>query len=110
MRLQLALNVSDLDQEVDFYTKMFGTEPYKVKPGYANWDTTSSTWKSAATSHGYTSGKPAKSLRISRIRPAMSGIVSNPSVWESSGFTVQAKHRRACHCRTSRTSAPGPTS
>ena len=38
MRLQLALNVSDLDEAVDFYTKMFGTEPYKVKPGYANWE------------------------------------------------------------------------
>ena len=38
MRLQLALNVPDLDRAVDFYTKMFATEPYKVKPGYANWE------------------------------------------------------------------------
>lgn len=38
MRLQLALNVTDLDEAIDFYTKMFGIEPYKVKPGYANWD------------------------------------------------------------------------
>jgi catechol 2,3-dioxygenase-like lactoylglutathione lyase family enzyme len=38
MRLQLALNVSDLDEAVDFYSKMFATEPYKVKPGYANWE------------------------------------------------------------------------
>lgn len=36
MRLQLALNVSDLDQAVDFYRRMFDTEPFKVKPGYAN--------------------------------------------------------------------------
>jgi len=36
MRLQLALNVSDLDQAVDFYTRMFGVEPAKTKPGYAN--------------------------------------------------------------------------
>ena len=38
MRLQLALNVADLDESIDFYTKMFGTEPYKVKDGYANWE------------------------------------------------------------------------
>ena len=38
MRLQLALNVADLDQAIDFYTKMFDTEPYKIKPGYANWE------------------------------------------------------------------------
>ncbi len=36
MRLQLALNVKDLDEAVDFYTKMFATEPAKRRPGYAN--------------------------------------------------------------------------
>ena len=36
MRLQLALNVDDLDQAIDFYSKMFATEPAKVRPGYAN--------------------------------------------------------------------------
>ncbi len=36
MRLQLALNVDDIDTAVDFYSKMFSTEPQKRKPGYAN--------------------------------------------------------------------------
>jgi catechol 2,3-dioxygenase-like lactoylglutathione lyase family enzyme len=36
MRLQLALNVDDLDEAVDFYTKMFDTPPAKIRPGYAN--------------------------------------------------------------------------
>jgi catechol 2,3-dioxygenase-like lactoylglutathione lyase family enzyme len=35
-RLQLALNVSDLDRAVDFYSKLFGCEPAKRRPGYAN--------------------------------------------------------------------------
>jgi catechol 2,3-dioxygenase-like lactoylglutathione lyase family enzyme len=35
-RLQLALNVDDLDESIGFYTKLFNTEPAKVKPGYAN--------------------------------------------------------------------------
>ena len=35
-RVQLALNVPDIDQAVDFYTKLFATEPAKRKPGYAN--------------------------------------------------------------------------
>ncbi len=35
-RVQLALNVSDIDQAVDFYSKLFATEPAKRKPGYAN--------------------------------------------------------------------------
>jgi catechol 2,3-dioxygenase-like lactoylglutathione lyase family enzyme len=35
-RVQLALNVNDIDQAVIFYTKLFGTEPAKRRPGYAN--------------------------------------------------------------------------
>jgi len=35
-RLQLALNVSNLDESIAFYSKFFKTEPAKVRPGYAN--------------------------------------------------------------------------
>ena len=35
-RVQLALNVSDIDEAVAFYAKLFATEPAKRKPGYAN--------------------------------------------------------------------------
>ena len=36
MRIQLALNVSNLDAAVDFYSKLFGAPVHKRKPGYAN--------------------------------------------------------------------------
>jgi hypothetical protein len=35
-RVQLALNVDDLDEAIMFYAKLFNTGPTKVKPGYAN--------------------------------------------------------------------------
>jgi catechol 2,3-dioxygenase-like lactoylglutathione lyase family enzyme len=35
-RVQLALNVDDLDEAIAFYSKLFNTAPAKVKPGYAN--------------------------------------------------------------------------
>ena len=36
MRVQLALNVRNLDEAVDYYGKLFGAEVNKRKPGYAN--------------------------------------------------------------------------
>ena len=36
MRLQLALNVDDLEAAVAFYSAMFDTVPTKLRPGYAN--------------------------------------------------------------------------
>ena len=35
-RVQLALNVADLETAIGFYSKLFGTAPAKVRPGYAN--------------------------------------------------------------------------
>jgi catechol 2,3-dioxygenase-like lactoylglutathione lyase family enzyme len=35
-RVQLALRVGDLDGSIDFYAKLFDTEPAKLRPGYAN--------------------------------------------------------------------------
>ena len=35
-RIQLALNVADIDTAVDFYSKLFGEQPAKRRPGYAN--------------------------------------------------------------------------
>jgi catechol 2,3-dioxygenase-like lactoylglutathione lyase family enzyme len=35
-RVQLALNVSDLDSAVAFYSDLFRTQPAKLRPGYAN--------------------------------------------------------------------------
>ncbi|MDA8208148.1 MAG: VOC family protein [Actinomycetota bacterium] len=35
-RVQLALNVADIDEAVTFYSKLFGVAPAKRRPGYAN--------------------------------------------------------------------------
>jgi catechol 2,3-dioxygenase-like lactoylglutathione lyase family enzyme len=35
-RIQLALNVDDLESSIAFYSHLFDTEPAKVRPGYAN--------------------------------------------------------------------------
>lgn len=35
-RVQLALNVDDVDAAVAFYSALFGAEPTKRRPGYAN--------------------------------------------------------------------------
>jgi catechol 2,3-dioxygenase-like lactoylglutathione lyase family enzyme len=35
-RVQLALNVADIDEAIAFYSRLFATEPAKVRPGYAN--------------------------------------------------------------------------
>ncbi len=38
MRLQLALNVTDLEAAIDYYQRLFGVAVAKRKPGYANFE------------------------------------------------------------------------
>jgi catechol 2,3-dioxygenase-like lactoylglutathione lyase family enzyme len=35
-RVQLALNVDDIEESIAFYSQLFATEPAKIRPGYAN--------------------------------------------------------------------------
>ena len=35
-RLLLAIDVANLDEAIEFYSRMFSSEPSKVRPGYAN--------------------------------------------------------------------------
>jgi len=35
-RVQLAINVDDLSESIAFYSRLFGAEPAKLRPGYAN--------------------------------------------------------------------------
>jgi len=37
-RVQLALNVGNIEEAISFYSKMFGVGPAKVREGYANFD------------------------------------------------------------------------
>lgn len=37
-RVQLALNVADLEASIAFYSKLFNTTPHKLRPGYANFE------------------------------------------------------------------------
>ena len=36
MRVQLALNVSDIEDAIDYYSDLFDVKPHKRRPGYAN--------------------------------------------------------------------------
>ena len=36
-RVQLAINVDNLEQAIEFYSRLFQTKPAKIRSGYANY-------------------------------------------------------------------------
>lgn len=76
-RLQLALNVDDLDASIAFYTRLFGVAPAKVRPGYANFAI---------------ADPPLKLVLVERGGPA--GTVNHLGVEVESTDDVRAAHER----------------
>jgi catechol 2,3-dioxygenase-like lactoylglutathione lyase family enzyme len=55
-RVQLALNVSNLEEAIAFYSKLFATEPAKRRPGYANFAVTDPPLKLVLIEHAEARG------------------------------------------------------
>ncbi|MEU3653665.1 ArsI/CadI family heavy metal resistance metalloenzyme [Streptomyces sp. NPDC032161] len=61
-RVQLALNVADLEGSVAFYAKLFGVEPAKRRPGYANFAITDPPLKLVLIE-----GEPGRATRLDHL-------------------------------------------
>ncbi|MGW4200767.1 ArsI/CadI family heavy metal resistance metalloenzyme [Streptomyces sp. NPDC004726] len=61
-RVQLALNVADLEGSVAFYSKLFGVEPAKRRPGYANFALTTPPLKLVLIE-----GEPGQATRLDHL-------------------------------------------
>ena len=66
-RVQLALNVSNIDEAVEFYRRLFGTEPAKRRPGYANFAIADPPLKLVLIEGVGEPGKPQSPRRRSRF-------------------------------------------
>jgi len=76
-RLQLALNVDRLEEAVAFYSRLFDTEPAKVKPGYANFAV---------------ADPPLKLVLLEK--PGAGGTLNHLGVEVPASSEVDATHRR----------------
>ncbi|MCL7381317.1 ArsI/CadI family heavy metal resistance metalloenzyme [Streptomyces sp. 35G-GA-8] len=61
-RVQLALNVADLEASVAFYSRLFGVEPAKRRPGYANFAITTPPLKLVLIE-----GEPGQETRLDHL-------------------------------------------
>src|SRR5947209_15779547 len=80
-RLQLALNVPDLDDAVAFYSKLFATEPHKRMPGYANFAITDPPLKLVLFE------KPDAGVRLNHLGVE---VGSSDEVWDRQSRLVEA--------------------
>ena len=106
MRLQLALNVADLDEAIDFYSRMFATEPAKVRPGYANFAIAEPPLKLVLFAGD---GEPGSINHLGVETEAAAEVVAAEARLSESGLdTTGVDDTRCCYAEKTETWVHGP--
>jgi lactoylglutathione lyase len=92
-RVQLALNVSDLDEAVAFYSKLFNSEPAKVRPGYANFAITEPPLKLVLIEGG---GEPGTINHLGVEVASADEVAAAASFLASQGMNTDVEEQTTC--------------
>ncbi|UPK73577.1 VOC family protein [Nocardioidaceae bacterium SCSIO 66511] len=104
-RLQLALNVDDIDKAIEFYSVLFGTEPAKRRPGYANFAIAEPPLKLVL----FEGGETATLNHLGIERESMDEIVSEADRLEAAGLSLRTEGDvECCYARQSKHWVTGP--
>ena len=106
-RVQLALNVDNIDQAVDFYSKLFDTQPAKVRPGYANFAVTDPPLKLVLIED--TSQAPSSINHLGVEVESVDEVSSTQDRLAGAGITTEVEdHVTCCYALQDKVWAVGP--
>ena len=92
-RVQLALNVDHLGESIAFYSKLFGTKPAKLRPGYANFAIAEPPVK--LSSRKPWPGRQPQSPAAWRLPTPTPSTLSRPG-WPKSGLAAVEERETTC--------------
>ena len=93
-RVQLALRVADLEGSIAFYSKLFGTEPAKRRPGYANFAITQPPLKLALIEG--TAGEPTRMDHLGVEVETSSEVTAAARRLAAAGLVTATEEDTAC--------------
>ena len=92
-RVQLALNVGNLEEAIAFYTKLFGTGPAKTREGYANFAIADPPLKLVLIAGGGTPG----SLNHLGVEVEDTGLVQEATLrFQALGLPIEVQEQTSC--------------
>ena len=92
-RVQLALNVDDLEASIDFYTKLFGVGPHKVRSDYANFVVAEPPLKLVLIANG---GQPGTLNHLGVEVSSTAEVVAAAESAEAQGLSTTLQEATSC--------------
>ncbi|MEU6241013.1 ArsI/CadI family heavy metal resistance metalloenzyme [Streptomyces sp. NPDC047024] len=106
-RVQLALRVADLEGSVAFYSRLFATEPAKLRPGYANFALTEPPLKLVLIE-----GEPGEDTRLDHLGVEVSSTeevtAAATRLQESGLVTLEETDTSCCYALQDKVWVHGP--
>ena len=105
-RLQLAIDVEDLDRAVEFYSHLFDTRPAKVKPGYVNFSICDPPLKLVLFQNAKRAGS-INHLGI-EVETTKEVVAAERRIAESGLDTIGVQETECCYAKKTETWIDGP--
>src|SRR5215213_9044656 len=84
LKAHLAINVRDVAKSIEFYKKMFGIEPAKVRTGYAKFDVQNPPLNFTLNQHPFVGSGALSHLGIQVART--DDVIALRTAWEKEGL------------------------
>lgn len=94
LKAHLALNVRDVETSINFYKKMFGVEPSKVRTGYAKFDVANPPLNFTLNQNPFSERGALSHLGIQVA--ATDDVLSMKAAWEDRGLTPREEMQTTC--------------
>jgi len=94
LKAHIALNVTSVSASVDFYSKLFGIEPLKVRPGYAKFDVQNPPLN-LSLNEGLIPGQGALSHLGLQVA-STADVLAVRNRWESAGLSPRNEMQTSC--------------
>lgn len=94
LKAHLAINVSDVDSSIDFYKRMLGIEPSKVRTGYAKFDVVNPPLNLTLNQVAF-EGKGALSHLGIQVATT-EDVIALREQWKDSGLTPREEMQTTC--------------
>jgi catechol 2,3-dioxygenase-like lactoylglutathione lyase family enzyme len=94
LKAHLAINVRDVGQSIEFYKKMFGIEPSKVRTGYAKFDVQSPPLNFTLNQNAF--GEQGALSHLGIQVASTDDVLAMKENWTASGLTPREEMQTEC--------------
>jgi catechol 2,3-dioxygenase-like lactoylglutathione lyase family enzyme len=96
LKAHISINVNKVERSIEFYRKMLGIEPQKVRPGYAKFDVENPPLNLAMNEVPVSEGRLSRLSHLGIQVASTDDVLAMKQRWEAAGLTTRDEMQTSC--------------